>query len=222
MKKKFLLVGIILSLLLVVSGCASAEGKAFKEEYESINGQENASGKIHRTISIPEDNPFVKVESSKIVEMMDNKETFYVYFGDPLCPWCRSVLEKAIEVAKDNNIKKIYYVKIWDESGNEVVRDKYKLDDNNNPELVSEGDSSYKDLLTKFDSVLSEYNLTTADGEKVSTGEKRIYAPNFMYVENGKAIRLTEGISESQTDSRGELTKEILEDEEKQFKEFFK
>ena len=33
---------------------------------------------------------------------------------------------------------------------------------------------------------------------------------------------MAEGISEKQTDSRGELTKEILEDEEKIFKEFFK
>ena len=222
MKKKFVLIGIIFSLLLVLSGCASKESKAFKEEYESINGKENASGKIHRTISIPEDNPFVKVEASEIVKMMDDGETFYVYFGDPLCPWCRSVLEKATEVAKKNKIKKIYYVKIWDKDGNEVLRDKYKLDDNNNLEVVFEGGESYKDLLQKFDSVLSEYNLTNAAGEKVSVGEKRIYAPNFMYVENGEVKSLVEGISDKQTDSREELTKEMLEDEEKIFNEFFK
>ena len=52
-------------------------------------------------------------------------------------------------------------------------------------------------------------------------GEKRIYAPNYIYVSEGKAIRMTTGISDKQTDSREELTDEILDDEEKLFSEFF-
>ena len=53
--------------------------------------------------------------------MIENKETFYVYFGDELCPWCRSVIEKFIEVAKKNDVKKVYYVKIWDDDHNEIT-----------------------------------------------------------------------------------------------------
>ena len=57
--------------------------------------------------------------------------------------------------------------------------------------------------------------------ETISTGEKRIYAPNFMYIEKGEIKRLVTGKSELQKDSREELTKEMLEDEDKIFNEFF-
>ena len=60
------------------------------------------------------------------------------------------------------------------------------------------------------------------EGNKISTEEKRIFAPNYIYVEKGVAKRITTGTSEKQTDSREELTKEILEDEEKLFNDFFK
>ena len=218
MKKKVLLV--LLGVLLL-AGCATAASKQFKSEYEALNGKTNASGKEHRTISIPKDNPFEKVSSSEIIKKIENKETFYVYFGDELCPWCRSVIEKAIEVAKENKIKKIYYVKIWDKDGKEVLRSKYTLLDNKQIEPTIKGTDDYYKLLGYFDSLLSDYTLTDSEGNKVETGEKRIFAPNFIYVENGEAKRMTEGISSKQTDSRGELTEEILKDEKNLFKEFF-
>ena len=219
MKKLFKLFIVVLSVVFLTCACATKEGKEFKKEYEALNGKENASGKIHRTVSIPKDNPFIKVEASEIVKMIDEKETFFVYFGDELCPWCRSVIEKAIEVAKDSKVKKIYYVKIWDKDGKEILRDKYEL----TPIVTKtiEGTKDYYTLLEKFDSVLSEYTLTDTEGHKISVEEKRIFAPNFIYVENGVVKKLVEGISTKQTDSREELTKEMLEDEENIFKEFF-
>ena len=221
MKRRLLLIGLVFIVVLFMGGCASKESKAFKEEYEALNGQVNAAGKEHRTISIPADNPYVKVTAKDIVDKINNGETFYVYFGDPLCPWCRSVLEKSIEVAKQNNVKTIYYVKVWDEEGNEVLRSKYKLDDSNNIELVVKGTDEYYILLEKFGSLLSDYTLSTSEGEKIQVGEKRIFAPNYVYVKDGKPIKLEEGISEKQTDSRGELTEEILKDEEDLFNAFF-
>ena len=216
MKKRVLLITFIVLFLV---GCSC--GSSFKKSYESINGKKNSSGKIHRTVNIDKDNPFKEVSADKIVKMIENKETVYVYFGDELCPWCRSVIEKFIEVSKKNNIKKVYYVKIWDEEGNEILRDKYKLDDKNNPVLESEGTKSYKQLLKYFDNVLSDYNLTTEDGKSIYANEKRIYAPNFIYVENGVCKKKAEGISDKQKDAREKLSKEILEDEERLFNEFF-
>ena len=52
-------------------------------------------------------------------------------------------------------------------------------------------------------------------------GEKRIFAPNFVYIENGLAKKLVSGISEKQTTASGELTTEIREDELRIFNEFF-
>ena len=40
---------------------ASAASISVKQEYEALNGQTNTSGKEHRTVTIPEDNPFVLI-----------------------------------------------------------------------------------------------------------------------------------------------------------------
>jgi thiol-disulfide isomerase/thioredoxin len=204
-----------------LTGCKNNKyALEFKEEYESINGVVNKNGKEHRAITIDEDNPYIKTTPEEIVKMINNKETFFLYVGDSLCPWCRSVLEKSIEVAKKYNVEKIYYIKIWDDEGNEILRDKYEL----KPILTKtiEGTDSYKFLLEKFDSVLSEYTLTDTEGHKITTEEKRIYAPNYFYIKNGEVVKMVEGISEKQTDSREELTDEILKDEEEQFISLFK
>ena len=153
--------------------------------------------------------------------MINNKETFYLYVGDAMCPWCRSVLEKSIEIARDNDIEKIYYIEIWDDEGNEILRDKYELKDGK-INKVSDGTKAYKELLKKFDKVLSNYTLKDEDENEIEVGEKRIYAPNYFYIENGKVKKMIEGISEKQADPYEELTDEILDDEEEQFEDFFK
>ena len=220
MKKNLLLI-ICLTLLVFITGCENKKALEFKKEYESMNGVESKSGKAHRTVSISKDNPYEKVNAKDIVEKINNKETFYVYFGDKLCPWCRSVIEKSIEVAKNKKINKIYYVAIWNDEGEEILRDKYTLENNELKKIV-DGTEDYYKLLDKFKDLLSDYTLTNENGEKIETGEKRIFAPNYIYVEKGVPKTLVSGISEKQTDSREELTTEILEDEEKIFNEFFK
>lgn len=220
MKKKLLI--ILLGVFLVTLAACGKENKDaldFKNEYEKLNGVVNKSGKEHRTITIDEDNPYVKTTPENIVEMIKNKETFFLYVGDSLCPWCRSVLEKSIEVAKKNSIDKIYYIEIWDDDGNEILRDKYEL----NPIMtkVLDGTESYKFLLEKFDSVLSDYTLTDTEGHKIEVGEKRIFAPNYFYIKNGEVVKMISGYSDKQTDSREELTEEMLKDEEEQFKSLF-
>lgn len=221
MNKKLIIFIFLLVLLFV--GCSKEvdDSTKFKEEYESINGETNVSGKEHRELNISDDNPFVYASAKEIVEKIENGETFYVYFGSKFCPWCRSIIEKAIEVANSKDINTIYYVDIWDNDGNEILRDKYELD-GTDLNLVSEGTDDYYKLLELLDNVLSDYSLKDKEGNAVSVNEKRIYAPNFIYIENGKAVKLVSGISSKQTDPRGELTDEILEDQEKIFSKFFK
>lgn len=220
MKKKIISLFILFISVISLCGCATKESKAFKNDYERLNGTTNASGKEHRTVSIDEDNPFIEVSASDIVKKIENKETFYVYFGSTLCPWCRSAIEKAVKVAKKNNIKTIYYVDIWDEEGKEILRDRYSLEGKDLIKTI-DGTQEYYKLLEYLDNVLSEYNLTDEKGNKVSTNEKRIYAPNYIYIENGEAKKLVEGTSDKQKDSREELTEEMLQDEENIFNEFF-
>ena len=233
MKRKVVFLIIILIGLFSLTGCFQEDEKnndktdkeekalAFKNEYEAMNGSVNANGKEHRTITISKDNKFFEISPEELVKKIENEETFYVYFGSKLCPWCRSVLEMADKISRDKDIDIIYYVDIWDDEGNEILRDKYILNDNNELELSIEGTDSYKKLLEYFSDFLEDYTLKDSKGKTVQVGEKRIYAPNFMYVSKGKTVRLITGISSQQTDSRGELTEEILKDEENEFDQFF-
>ena len=222
-KKVLLLITVIISVLTLTSCNKNKDALLFKEDYESLNGQTTASGKEHRTLNIPENNPFVITTAKDIIDKIENKETFYVYFGSKLCPWCRSSIEKAIEVANDKDIQKIYYVDVWDDEGNEILRDKYTLDDNGNAVLVTEGKEEYFKLLSLLADVLPDYTYAANKngGAKLSIEEKRIYLPTYIYVANGKPVRITGGLSDLQTGSRDELTKEILSDEENLFNNFF-
>ena len=222
MRSKLIILAIAFISIVTLTACTkNKDAIAFKNDYESLNGKENKNGKIHRTLTISKDNPFVKVDPKDIVKKIENKETFYVYFGSKLCPWCRSVIEKSIEVANDYEIKTIYYVDVWDNEGNEILRDSYVLDEEGKPKLEKEGTQEYKKLLETFNELLRDYTITNDNKEKIEVGEKRIYAPNFIYVKDGKAKKLTTGKSEKQTDPREKLTKEILADEQSAFEDFF-
>lgn len=210
MLKKYILIPVILLLVFLSVGCTTKEttltdAEKFKQEYESVNGESNTSGNDYRVLSISENNPFIYKEASDIVDAIKNEETFVVYFGFKTCPWCRSILPTLINVSKDLNLKKIYYVDILD------IRDTLGLDDDGKVITTKEGTKGYYDLLEALDNVLADYSLTN-DGKAVKTNEKRIYAPNVVAIVKGKAVSLTTGISKLQTDSYMELTEEMIKD----------
>jgi len=218
--KKYVLILII--LLGMICGCkTNSSSLKFKEDYELLNDRENKNGLKYRNVNIDLNNPYEEITSQDIINKIANHETFYVYFGDKLCPWCRSVIEKSIEVAKRNGIEKIYYIPIWDNDGEEVLRDKYVLENDEVVKVVS-GSTDYYVLLELFDKLLKEYTLTNSNGEIVEVNEKRIYAPNFIYIEKGIPIKLITGVSNLQKSFNDELTNEILNDEDKIFENFFK
>ncbi len=207
MKKIILIVMITLSLLLV-GGCDKKEVMTdtdaikFKEEYESLNGESNSSGKKYREVSISSENPIVYATANDIVKKIDNKESFIVYFGFKSCPWCRSMLETLLKVAEAEKIDKVYYVDIYE------LRDTYTLD-GDKPVKSKDGGEGYTDLLDRLKDVLSDYTLTNEKGKTIKVGEKRIYAPNIVSVVEGVAQKLTTGISDLQTDSYMDLTDEM-------------
>ena len=215
--KKILIILILFISVFTITGCNKKEqvkeltdAEKFKQEYESINGEE-LYGKKARKLTIPEDNPFVYSNAKEIVEKINNKETFMVYFGFKTCPWCRSVIEELINVAQENNINKIYYVDVKD------IRDVKELDEDGNVQTTKEGTKNYYKLLEELDSVLENYTLETEDGEEKELDEKRIYAPNVVAIVNGKAKEMKDGTPESLKDPFQKLTKEIKEDINKEF-----
>ena len=186
----------------------------FKNEYESLNGKDTSTGDHkYRSIEIADDNPFVYATADSIADMMDNKDTFLVYFGFDSCPWCRSVVPTLVKVAKDLNVNNIYYVSVKD------IRDTKEIDDEGNIETTKEGSEGYYKLIDKMSNVLADYELTDKDDNTVSADEKRIFAPNVVLVVKGEATKLTEGISEDQNDGYMELTDDMINDTYKQFEE---
>lgn len=217
MKKLQKIILLILIVILLV-GCTNKELTAkekdalkFKEEYESLNGKSN-NNRNYRKVKINKDNPMRYKSASDIVQMIEEKKTFIVYFGFDSCPWCRSVVPTLLEVAKDLEVNTIYYVDVKE------IRDVLKLGENDEVTTEKKGEDSYYKLLELLDPVLEEYTLINEDEKEIDTKEKRIYAPSVVSVVNGKAVELESGISEEQTDSYMKLTEKMKKDTYHKFK----
>lgn len=207
-KKTLIIISIILVFIFALAAIHiknnSTDAMKFKKEYEALNGvKREKDSKEIRSITIPKDNPMVFKKAEELVKMIENKETFAVYFGFADCPWCRSVLPTLIEVAKDENIDKIYYVDVKE------IRDTLELDENDKVVVKEKGTKAYHKLLKSLDNVLEKYYLTNEEKEKIDTKEKRIYAPNVIAVVNGKAKEMTSGISDEQEDGYAKITNKM-------------
>lgn len=188
----------------------------FKKAYESDNGKKRGKdGKVIRSLDIPSNNPIVYSDCSNILEKMNNNESFVVYFGFSECPWCRSCIETMIETAKENNVDKVYYVDVKD------VRDSLVIADDGSVMMVKEPGKGYDELVERLSSVLDDYVLQNIDGNEVNTGEKRIYAPNFVIVKDGQPLIKIDGTSSLQKDPYEELSVEMIDDMQDIFKNAF-
>ena len=215
----FLLMGVISLSVYDMKVKNINDSLKFKEEYEGFNGEKNDYFE-YRNLSITEKNPIIYSSAEEIVQKIENNETFIVYFGDPECPWCRSVIEQAINSANENGISKIYYVRIWNGFHNEILRDVYELD-KESPVLKVKGSVSYYKLLKYFDKLLKDYTLTNKDNKTIQVNEKRIFAPSFIYVKDGNPLQLVDGISKKQESYNSTLTEEILSEEKEIFDKFY-
>lgn len=209
----------------VLAGCQKSEDALrFKQEYESLNGQTNASGKAYREIEIAEDNPFVYADCADIIRMMDEKKTFIVYFGANWCPWCRSVLPTFIRLAKANKIKNVYYIDVRpDNDHDKEIRNVYAVNEQGEIYRSHEGTEAYNEFIKRAASVLADYersDVPTLDGTQWA-GEKRVGAPNFVIISNGEAVKMITGVSIMQDDPYMELTQELLDDVADIFQKFF-
>lgn len=202
---------VIIMLAFCVVACSKepvnetlTDAQKFREEYESINGVvREKDGKTVRSVSIKEDNPIVYKTAEELVEMINNKETFVVYFGFKDCPWCRSMVSTMIEVADDLDVSKIYYVDVKE------IRDTLMVSENGKVEVTKKGTEAYMELLDLLGDVLDDYSLADQDGKKVDVDEKRIYAPNVVAIDEGVIIKKVEGISTKQKDAYEEITDEM-------------
>ena len=185
----------------------------FKVEYESLNGETNDYGKTYRTLNISKKNKMKYSTAKEIVRKTENKETFIVYFGFSKCPWCRSMIENLVKLSIENDID-VYYVDVLE------IRDTIEYVDGE-LKTTKEGDKDYMKLVELYSNVLSDYTISNGD-EKISAGEKRIYAPNVIAVIDGKAKEKVEGISDELKDPYAEITENMKKASIKQLKCIFK
>ena len=229
MKKKGILLLLILLIVVGLSACSFKTPKRqaaldFKHEYEQNNNQVLKGDLKYRALNISEDNPYIKVDPSEIVRKIENNETFYLYVGDHLCPWCRSGLEKAIEVAMNKGIKDIYYIDFWDDNHNEILRDLYTVEVNKKgkPTFTKTKDATeaYTKILDAVKDYVQDYTIDK-DGKTYNVGVKRIFGGDHFYFKDGKCTKYMSLRSDKLAGAFDELTKEVLDDQEKVFTEFF-
>ena len=206
---------LVLNIQKVISNNSQTDGIKFKEEYEKLNGKKNDQGKKYREITIDSKNKMVYKTTEEVLELIDKKKSFVLYFGFDTCPWCRSVVPTLASISKKLN-QEVYYIDVKD------IRDTFELDDDNKPKLVKKSSKDYSKLLEKLEPVLEDYTLTDSDNNEIKVGEKRIYAPSIVSVIDGKAKELTTGISDKQTDGYMKLTKEMEKDTYNKIKKVLK
>ena len=206
---------LVLNIQKVISNNSQTDDIKFKEEYEKLNGTKNDQGKKYREITIDSKNKMVYKTTEEVLDLIDKKKSFVLYFGFDTCPWCRSVVPTLASISKELN-QEVYYIDVKD------IRDTFELDDDNKPKLVKKGSKDYSKLLEKLESVLEDYTLTDSDNNEIKVGEKRIYAPSIVSVIDGKAKELTTGISDKQTDGYMKLTKEMEKDTYNKIKKVLK
>ena len=183
MKKKILVIIFLISILFITGCSNNTDNIKFKNEYESLNGRKsNDSKHKYRSVSISKKNKIKYATSKDIIDMINEGNSFVVYFGYAMNAECRSVVEELIRASVDYSIDRIYFV----------------------DSHVLEGDSNYTELIYLMD--------------EVSDDEIKISSPSVIVIINGKADKMTTGISSKLTDPYMKLTKDIKNYAYKNFK----
>ena len=200
----------IIGYLKVINKDSDTDAFKFKEEYEALNGTTVYENLKYSTLNISENNPIKYSSYDEIIDIIENKSGI-IYLGFPGCPWCRSALPILFDVAKDNDIKTIYYLNILNERDSYVVQDgelAYEIDEDGNEKKGTKG---YFKLLEVLDEHLTDY-IISYDDKEYKTGEKRIYAPTVIFVRNGKVLGLHVSTVESQKSGFDKMTDEQKEE----------
>lgn len=178
MKKKKLIIGLILILILITGLVTtyiliqnSKDSYKFKKEYESYNNKsweyEGKKGK-YLNIEINKDNPIIYLNDENIVKELKEGDKI-IYFGFPDCNWCRSAVPVLLKSAEENGVEKIYYYDFGE------VREAFEKNKNNEKAKI------YQQIIEVLGS-----NITSTFESGTKKGEKRLSAPTVVLMKDGK------------------------------------
>lgn len=163
----------------------------FKREYEEFNGKKYDNTDIeYFEVNLESKNLFKYIKAEDAVKFLSDG-TGVIYFGFPMCPWCRTIVPYLEEIGKNYGVKEIYYLNILD------MRDSYKVE-NGKVVTEKEGTKEYYELLKALDKYLTKFTVTDEKEKKYDTGVKRLYAPTTVFVKEGKIVGFLEGTVDTQ------------------------
>lgn len=126
------------------------------------------------------DHVFYDMRVKEMIQKMDDKETFTVYFGFSECPYCNEAMPVLNEVAKERNQEVGY------------------INTRKDPSWESNMDIDDYDQVVE---VLGEY--LTYDDE----GKKHLYTPHVFFIKDGTVVQQQEGVGDG-TDSLKQIYEE--------------
>lgn len=193
---------------------ATADEKAFKEEYESLNGTTRSNGQINKEISILEDNNIKYLTVAEAAEMLDSGSGI-IYFGFSSCPWCRNAVPVLLNAMNSSELDTIYYVNVRpDDDANKDIRDTFILDSRNKPKKSKDAEKAYYDILLALANELSDYVLKTDSGKTINIGEKRLMAPTVVAVKDGVVVGFHVGTVDNHNKDEDGKLRDLTKDEE--------
>lgn len=182
------------------------DAQKFKDEYETLNGQNSPSGKKYKKLNIDSENPIKYSDYDEILDIIENG-TGIIYFGYPECPWCRTAITVLFETAKDYDIDTIYYMNLKDERDYREVKNGKVVYQEDEDGKKLKGSKGYFKLLDALNEELDDYKIES-DGNTYDTKEKRIYVPLIVFVNDGKIVGTHTSTVDSQENGYDELTEQ--------------
>ncbi len=150
-KKILIIIGAIILLGVILYLAVSTNNK---KEQNITNDNERFANE-YKTVT--KDNVFVYRDINEIINILE-KGTGVVYLGFPECPWCKAYVTYLNEVAKEQDVEKVYYYNILEDRKNNT--------------------KEYQKIIE----LLGDY---VANDEE---GNKRIYVPMVIGVNKGQIV----------------------------------
>ena len=227
MKKNNIILYLVIALcvIVVVGFCVFlfinrdeplTDAEKFKQEFEMYNGlvYDDLEEDVLE-VSIPEDNPFVYLVGRDILDVLDNEDA-YIFFGYATCPLTRAAIEALIEVAREEDISKIYYVDIYE------MRDEYEVGDSIVPDKIIDGSDVYYEILDFFGDNLETYYVVDDNGMfRYDTGVTRLNSPTLAAIKDKEVVAMHEELVPSYDYTNRALTSEEYQELKEEYKDVF-
>ena len=190
-------IGLVIYSVINNKNKEESDAVKFRNEYMELNDKVSPYGSAYINVSVSENNTVEYLTEKEAVKLLE-KGTGLIYFGFSGCPWCRNLVPILTDLAEELE-EPVYYLDILN------IRSKFELKDGK-LNKISDGSENYYKILKALDKELEDYYLTDEAGNQYDTGEKRLYAPTIVAVQDGKIKGIHVGTIETQENPAEELT----------------